>query len=194
MTPSTFFNAFRLPQLPRLPRLSRRSRAATGVAAALTAGLAVSPLGSAQAFDGANSPGCHYDNGTLCKGGYHINMKEVDDSLNDAAYLYEVPDGKDTPWDGAIIWSASREHHTGAAKETAEFWTFTKKPGYHYQAVLDVSTGNEWSGHFVLDAEADYCYSTRGNGHFSGAVWVTDYVLIEDAHNSDKEYGDCNLK
>ena len=188
MTPNTFFNAF------RLPRISRRNRAAAGAAAALAAGLAMSPLGSAQAFDGADSPGCHYDNGTLCKGGYHINMKSSNDSLNDAAALYEIPDGKDKPEDGTIIWSASQEHHTENAKRTAEFWTFTKKPGYHYQAVLDASTSNEWSGRFLLDAETDYCFSTTENGYTRGLVWISYYVLMEDAHNSDKEPGDCYLK
>jgi hypothetical protein len=166
------------------------------VATALGAGvLALIPLAQAQAFDGANAPGCHYDGNTRCKGGYHINMKGSDDSLNDHAVLYEIPDGQSA---GAVIWEAGREHHTGLAKRTAEFWTYVPRPGYHYEAVLTVDgIGQAFSR--TLDPNTDYCFSTvkvlegpsrTRHGHVGVNVWG----LTLDASNSDSAKGDCNLK
>jgi hypothetical protein len=153
----------------------------------------MSPLGSAQAFDGANPPGCHYDNGKTCKGGYHINMKGTADSVNDAAYLYKIPDGHDKPEDGTIIWSAPREHHTQGATTTAEFWTFPKEEGYHYQVLLDVSIGG-WSHKFELDAETDYCYRTVHTGNDGDKPTYELWWDDSNSGNPGKRHGDCNLK
>lgn len=157
--------------------------------------ISVQPWGSAQAFDGANPPGCHYDNDTLCKGGYHINMKGGDDALTDEAKLYKIPDGKERPEDGTVIWSAERERHTRLANKTAEFWTFTKEPGYHYQATLHVDVESP-SGHidsrdFTMDPEADQCYTTMVMTQ--GSNPPVNFVTISSS-NSDKEPGSCNLK
>jgi hypothetical protein len=162
--------------------------------------LSVAPWGPAQAFDGADRPGCHYgNNNTLCKGGYHINMRQSDDAVHDYATLYEIPDGKNRDA-GAVIWSVVREWHTDSARQTSEFWTFTRKPGYHYQAVLavdvDSNSGHRESYHYDLDPLTDYCYSTTSISVPSNTPGVSLLVngLSEDAHNSDKEPGNCNLK
>lgn len=184
----------------RNPARQHRRRTARILSVTLGVGVfTLLPLPQAQAFDGANPPGCHYDGGTLCKGGYHINMKGQSDSLNDHAVLYEIPDGQTT---GTVIWEAKREHHTRNARRTAEFWTYVPKPGYHYQAALVVDgLGVNGRRTFTqtLSPNTDYCFSTvkvlEGPRRTRfGHVGVEAWWLALDASNSDSQPGNCNLK